>query len=45
MGKIYDEITPELSQWIEQQNLFFVATAPLASDFHLNCSPKGGDTF
>jgi hypothetical protein len=45
MGKIFDEITPELCQWIEQQKVFFVATAPLASDLHLNCSPKGGDTF
>jgi hypothetical protein len=45
MGKVYDGITPELSQWIERQHLFFVATAPLASDGLINCSPKGMDTF
>jgi hypothetical protein len=45
MGKSYDGITPELSDWIEQQHLFFVATAPLAHDGLVNCSPKGMDTF
>src|SRR5688500_12051852 len=45
MGKSYDGITPELSQWIEQQRLFFVATAPLAREGLINCSPKGMDTF
>ncbi len=45
MGKIFEEITPELSQWIEDQRLFFVGSAPLQSDGHINCSPKGMDTF
>ena len=45
MGKSYDGITPELSQWIERQHMFFVATAPLAGDGLINCSPKGMDTF
>jgi pyridoxamine 5'-phosphate oxidase-like protein len=45
MGKSYDGITPELSQWIERQHMFFVATAPLAHDGLINCSPKGMDTF
>ena len=45
MGKSYDGITPELTQWIERQHMFFVATAPLASDGLINCSPKGMDTF
>lgn len=45
MGKSYDSITPELSQWIERQHMFFVATAPLADDGLINCSPKGMDTF
>lgn len=44
MGKIYQEITPELIAWVNQQHLFFVATAPLASAGHINCSPKGLDT-
>ena len=45
MGKSYDGITPELSKWIERQRIFFVATAPLAGDGLINCSPKGMDTF
>ena len=45
MGKIYEEITSELSEWIRSQKLFFVATAPLRADGLVNCSPKGMDTF
>jgi Pyridoxamine 5'-phosphate oxidase len=45
MGKIYDSISPELASWIQQQHLFFVATAPLSQDGHVNTSPKGLDCF
>ena len=45
MGKAYDSISPELQDWLAQQKVFFVATSPLARDGHVNCSPKGGDTF
>jgi hypothetical protein len=45
VGKQYDEITPALADWLQEQRLFFVATAPLAADGLLNCSPKGMDTF
>ncbi len=45
MGKQYDEISDELSQWIAKQQMFFVATAPLAADGLVNCSPKGLDSF
>lgn len=45
MGQQYPEITPALGQWIGQQRLFFVSTAPLAAEGHVNCSPKGGDCF
>ncbi len=45
MGKVFEEITPELRQWIEAQKMFFVSTAPLAATGHVNCSPKGGDSF
>ena len=45
MSKTYDEITPDLAAWIAAQHLFFVATAPLSADAHVNCSPKGLDTF
>lgn len=45
MGKVMDEITPQLKEWIAKQKMFFVATAPLTEDGHINCSPKGLDSF
>lgn len=44
MGKIYEVITPDLADWIARQHMFFVATAPLAAEGHVNCSPKGMDS-
>jgi hypothetical protein len=44
MGKVHTEITPELAAWIRAQHVFFVATAPLAGDGLVNCSPKGMDS-
>lgn len=41
MSKVFPEITPELREWIARQPMFFVATAPMAADGLLNCSPKG----
>lgn len=43
MGKLYESITPPLTDWIYRQHVFFVATAPLAGDGHVNLSPKGLD--
>jgi len=45
MGKTYDAIGEQMETFLRGQRLFFVATAPLAGDGHLNCSPKGLDTF
>jgi hypothetical protein len=45
VGKHYEGIAPDLARWLERQHVFFVATAPLAADGLLNCSPKGMDTF
>jgi hypothetical protein len=45
MSKTHDSITPELSTWIRDQKMFFVAIAPRALDGHINVSPKGGDSF
>jgi hypothetical protein len=45
MGKLFDEIHPEMSDWMAAQKMFFVGTAPLAAAGHINCSPKGGDSF
>ena len=44
MAKQYDEITPKLKAFIEAQQLFFVGSAPLAQDGHVNISPKGMDS-
>lgn len=45
MGKVYDHISDDLRAFIEAQHLFFVATAPLAAEGHVNLSPKGLDCF
>ena len=45
MGKLYNIITPDLQSWIENQKMFFVASAPLSSEGHVNVSPKGLDSF
>ena len=42
MGKVYDGIDAGMAAWIEQQPMFVVATAPLATDGLVNTSPKGG---
>jgi len=39
--KEYDKLTLELKEWIAQQHLFFVATAPPIPGGHVNVSPKG----
>lgn len=41
MGRTYDTIDHRLATWLEAQPVFFVATAPLAAEGHVNCSPKG----
>ena len=41
MGKYYDEIPDSMITWIKKQEMFFVATAPLRADGHVNVSPKG----
>jgi len=45
MGKTYPEIDEELRHFMQPQPVFFVATAPLDADGHVNLSPKGLDTF
>ncbi|HUR85325.1 MAG TPA: pyridoxamine 5'-phosphate oxidase family protein [Solirubrobacteraceae bacterium] len=41
MGRTYDEIDERWATWIAEQPMFFVATAPLGADGHVNVSPKG----
>jgi predicted pyridoxine 5'-phosphate oxidase superfamily flavin-nucleotide-binding protein len=41
MGKIFERIEPRHCEWIAKQALFFVGTAPLDPEGHVNVSPKG----
>ncbi|MEW2315326.1 pyridoxamine 5'-phosphate oxidase family protein [Streptomyces bauhiniae] len=41
MGKTYERIDGRLRRFIEEQPLFFTATAPLSGDGTVNLSPKG----
>ena len=43
MSRFYDQLTPELTNFIRAQPVFFVATA--APEGRINLSPKGMDTF
>lgn len=45
MGKLHDFIKPAHKEFIEQQHIFFVSTAPLSADGKVNLSPKGLDCF
>ena len=44
MGRTYERISRALADFIEQQHVFFVGSAP-SSGGHVNVSPKGLDTF
>ncbi|MGW6237681.1 pyridoxamine 5'-phosphate oxidase family protein [Streptomyces sp. NPDC055094] len=41
MGKRYERIDGRIRTFIEEQPVFFTATAPLAAEGHVNLSPKG----
>jgi hypothetical protein len=41
MAKQFEGIDEKLAEWIRAQHVFFVASAPLARDGHVNLSPKG----
>jgi hypothetical protein len=41
VAKVFDRIDGQLRDWIAKQALFFVGTAPLGEDGHVNVSPKG----
>lgn len=45
MAKVLPEIDPSLAEWIAAQPLYFVASAPLSGDGHVNLSPRGLDSF
>ncbi len=41
MGKIYEHVDETLREFLQAQHVFFVGTAPLGADGHVNISPKG----
>jgi hypothetical protein len=41
VAKVFDGIDDTLAAWIADQQLFFVASAPLDADGHVNVSSKG----
>jgi hypothetical protein len=41
VGTVYEGIDERLAAWIMRQPMFFVGTAPLTGDGHVNVSPKG----
>ena len=41
MAKLYDRVAGRLRTFVEEQRVFFVATAPLSGDGHVNLSPRG----
>ena len=45
MADVHPNITPELADWIGKQPMFFIASAPLEADSHINLSPRGLDSF
>jgi hypothetical protein len=45
MAQTYESITDELRRFIEGQHVFFVGSAPLSGEGHVNVSPKGLDCF
>ncbi|WP_437963848.1 pyridoxamine 5'-phosphate oxidase family protein [Sorangium sp. So ce260] len=45
MGRTFSELDDDLTGFLAEQHLFFVASAPSGSGGHVNLSPKGHDTF
>ncbi|MGN6180915.1 MAG: pyridoxamine 5'-phosphate oxidase family protein, partial [Mucilaginibacter sp.] len=45
MGKFFDAILDAHSAFIKKQKIYFVASAPLSAEGHVNVSPKGIDSF
>ena len=43
MATVYSSILPKHEEFIRKQRIFFVGSAPLSTDGHVNISPKGHD--
>ena len=44
MATSHERISDQMADWIGRQHMFFVSTAPLGGDGHVNVSPKGLDS-
>jgi len=44
MSATHPHITDEFKTWIAQQSVYFLASAPLQPDGHINLSPRGLDS-
>lgn len=44
MGKQFEAMLPQHEAFIRQQHIFFVGSAPLSAEGHINLSPKGHDS-
>jgi hypothetical protein len=45
MGKFFDSMMEHVQDFIRAQHVFFVGSAPLSAEGHVNISPKGLDSF
>jgi hypothetical protein len=45
MGEFYKQISASQESFIKKQHMYFVGTAPISGDGHINVSPKGLDSF
>lgn len=43
MVQFLEEIPASLGKWMDQQQVFWVATSPLSAEGRVNVSPKGGE--
>lgn len=41
MGVFYETLPPSLVPWLLDQKVYWIASAPLSGDGHVNLSPKG----
>ena len=44
MTKVHNELTDELLSWIKNQPMYFLGSAPLSAQGHINLSPRGLDS-
>jgi len=45
MAQTHPKISQDFKDWIEKQPMYFLASAPLEAESHINLSPRGLDSF